>query len=69
MNNSGVCSLHFGPDNYNIDFKFEFINPVKGPQTVEEQKQSSLADEPREARKNRGNHGRCESSPGESKTV
>ena len=31
VNNSGVCSPPFGPDNYNIDFKFELLNPVKGP--------------------------------------
>ena len=25
VNNSGVCSLHFGPHNYNIHFKFELV--------------------------------------------
>ncbi|XP_043190897.1 uncharacterized protein LOC122364520 isoform X1 [Amphibalanus amphitrite] len=32
VKNSGVCSLHFRPDDYDRDIKFELLNPDQDPQ-------------------------------------
>lgn len=38
VKNSGVCSLHFGPDDYDRDFKFELLNPSQDPQSNKNRK-------------------------------
>ena len=60
VNNSGVCSLHFEPDNYDIDFKFELLEPDKDPQTNKNKAHWRMNCEKR---------GRCVRSLGEFKTV